>query len=54
MGNPTVIEMVHIFGTKEDDKGKIKNTLESDPSVLLASFVQFNEGQFSFLVTRYV
>jgi hypothetical protein len=47
----TKIEMVHIYGTNEDDKVRIKQNLERD-GALLASFVQYTDGCFSFLVTK--
>lgn len=47
----TFIKILHVYGTDVEDKARIKRTLEEDPSILLASFVQFSQGCFSFLVT---
>lgn len=46
----TVIELVHVYGLEGNEKF-IKGNLERD-GALLASFVQWHNGCYSFLVTR--
>jgi len=49
----TKFEMKGVFGTpfSDEDKDRIKKDWEASPDVLNASFVQYVDGEYRFLVT---